>query len=350
MYKRIAVVSTFPPTRCGIAVYALQMVEALKRHPDLLLTRISVHPQENVDKSLDLRGLWRFLKLIPVVLSNDRIIINYHKSFFFNSKKYSNQIIKYIDLILSNICIVIVCLIGYSKIEMVCHEVEYIESTHRFKNYVWFLMEKIRWYLTPCLLFHTNEELKSFCKNYGFKLIKNDKFKVIKHGQYFKKNSYATQLEARKILGLDIQIRIFLCIGFISYHKGFDKAIQSFSKTPGERSRLFIVGSRNTSEELDGFSYVELLKKQAIKDERINILERFVSDEEFDMWLISSDYIILPYRQAWSSGVMERAKLYNKTLVVASVGGLNEQANNDRCLLFQENSELDSLLISLCSS
>ena len=39
-----------------------------------------------------------------------------------------------------------------------------------------------------------------------------------------------------------------------------------------------------------------------------------------------ADTLVLPYREIWSSGVMERAKLFNRVVIAADVGGLGDQA------------------------
>jgi hypothetical protein len=80
--RNIAIVSTFPPTKCGIGIYASQMFDFFIQQ-NIAVKKISVRAQLGVDKALNLCGTWYFLKLIPTVISNEKIIINYHKSFFF---------------------------------------------------------------------------------------------------------------------------------------------------------------------------------------------------------------------------------------------------------------------------
>ena len=54
--------------------------------------------------------------------------------------------------------------------------------------------------------------------------------------------------------------------------------------------------------------------------------DAYLSDEAFDLWLVAADAVVLPYRQIWSSGVMERAALYSRLVIATRVGGLGEQA------------------------
>jgi hypothetical protein len=41
---------------------------------------------------------------------------------------------------------------------------------------------------------------------------------------------------------------------------------------------------------------------------------------------VASDVVVLPYRNIWSSGVLERALLYERRVIATAVGGLSHQA------------------------
>ena len=50
------------------------------------------------------------------------------------------------------------------------------------------------------------------------------------HGKYFSARSLVTKSEARRELGLDPDRHIFLAIGFLQAHKGFDRAVAAFAR------------------------------------------------------------------------------------------------------------------------
>jgi hypothetical protein len=52
----------------------------------------------------------------------------------------------------------------------------------------------------------------------------------------------------------------------------------------------------------------------------------YVSDARFDEWIVASDVVVCPYRLIWSSGVLERARLYERPVIATRVGGLADQA------------------------
>jgi glycosyltransferase involved in cell wall biosynthesis len=57
----------------------------------------------------------------------------------------------------------------------------------------------------------------------------------------------------------------------------------------------------------------------------VHLHERWLSDEEFDRWLLAADAVLLPYREAASSGVAARARMLGTRIVSSGSGGLGEQ-------------------------
>ncbi len=72
----------------------------------------------------------------------------------------------------------------------------------------------------------------------------------------------------------------------------------------------------------------------------VYVVEKYLSDEEFDTWLNASDIIVIPYREIWSSGVLGRAKLFGKPVIASDTGGLKDQLT-DRDVIFRDDKELE---------
>jgi hypothetical protein len=128
---------------------------------------------------------------------------------------------------------------------------------------------------------------------------------------------------------------VFLCIGFIQEHKGFDRAVRAFAGMGTQGARLDIVGSTRL-EEPDFVAHLNELDRLCAATPEAHLHEGYVSDELFDRWIIASDVVVLPYRHIWSSGVLERAALYERPVIATRVGGLAEQAA-DRLVTFVED-------------
>ena len=60
----------------------------------------------------------------------------------------------------------------------------------------------------------------------------------------------------------------------------------------------------------------------------VRLIERFVPDDEFDLWVIAADRVVLPYRRSWSSGVLARAHALGTPAIVGAAGGLADQARD----------------------
>lgn len=333
MNQKIAIISTYPPNHCGIATYAYQMAEHLQKQK-FKITKISTNLGENADYQLNLKGQFRLLQIIKLSLSYDKIIINYQHSVFFSSK---------LDILITNLSLIIIFLILRNKISIICHEFEPIVETHSpiKKIYNWLL--RTRWRTCPRIFFHTHIELDEFIKQYS---IHNSSYlSLIDHGSCFQKYTYLNQGESRQYLGLPEKSLIFICIGFFKYSKGFDRIVNVFNTiTIPNNCYLYLIGSVQSHQDKDGKDrdYCEILKQTAIANPSIKVIEKFLSDEEFDNWINASDILVIPYRNIWSSGVLERAKLYNKKCIVSSVGGLPNQISTED-YLFSTDVDLESL-------
>jgi glycosyltransferase involved in cell wall biosynthesis len=145
----------------------------------------------------------------------------------------------------------------------------------------------------------------------------------------------------RDELGIPTNATVFLCIGFIQPHKGYDRAVQAFKSVTNEKMHLYIVGSLRIQWDVY-IDYLEKLKNTAVENSQIHVVERYLSDEDFDTWIIACDVMVIPYREIWSSGVLGRAKLFNKKVVASNVGGLAEQLEEND-ILFNTDEELKEI-------
>jgi multidrug transporter EmrE-like cation transporter len=117
---------------------------------------------------------------------------------------------------------------------------------------------------------------------------------------------------------------VFVCPGFIQPSKGLDRAVDAFAASTPDGARLYIVGSvRDPTPELE--SYARRLEERCRTVPGVTMVERFLDDEEFDLWVSAADWVVLPYRRSWSSGVLARAHALGRPAIAAAVGGLIEQ-------------------------
>jgi hypothetical protein len=105
---------------------------------------------------------------------------------------------------------------------VVAHEIPYVPGKRGW-IYKW------KWKVVPRVVFHTQKERERF-EQYCQMRLKDSRFEIRRHHEFFQKIAERTQAAARQQLKLPADQLIFLCIGFIQGHKGFHRAINAFTQ------------------------------------------------------------------------------------------------------------------------
>jgi glycosyltransferase involved in cell wall biosynthesis len=317
-------VTTYPPTHCGIGGYGEQNVAQL-RTLGHIVDIVSPNGEGNVDFAWDLRGGAKILKLLELKPYYDRIVIQYHWAFFYRdlmSREHRHDSLKttlsFLYLFLRS-----------SKIYVVAHEVPYLTGKLR-----WLFGQQWRF---VHIIFHTRVEREKLEEHYHLRL-RDSHVELRRQHDVFQKFTSHTQLSAREELGIRTGGAVFLCIGFIQRHKGFHRAIQAFKKADRKDADLFVVGALRLGDEVNQ-RYLTVLHELADKASSIHIVESFVSNEEFDTWITAADWVVFPYTEIWSSAVLGRTRLLERPAMIASVGGLPDQSGQHD-ILFKTDPEL----------
>lgn len=317
-------VTTYPPTHCGIGGYGEQNVAQLRSEGNIVDV-LSPDGQGNVDFAWDLHGGSKILRLAELLPYYDRVVIQYHWAFFYNDFSMPDSRWDTLKTTLSFIYL----FLRTRKIYVVAHEVPYLNGRLR-----WLFGQQ--WKFVN-LIFHTRAEREKLEKHYHLHL-KDSRVEVRQQHAVFQKFTSHTQASARQELGIWTGDCVFLCIGFIQRHKGFHRAIRAFAQADLKDAHLFVVGSlRYVDAETQG--YLNELHELAGEDSNIHIVESFVSNEDFDTWITAADWAVFPYTEIWSSAVLGRTKLLERPAIIASVGGLPDQAG-ERDILFKNDAEL----------
>lgn len=169
---------------------------------------------------------------------------------------------------------------------------------------------------------------------------------LVDHGRDFAPRTTADRAEARRTLGLDSDEFLFLSIGFVQRHKGFDRAVRAFDRIRPDHARLVVVGDIRVDHP-DLVSYRDELDRLIATTPGTERRSGYVSDEMFDRWLVAADMLVLPYREIWSSGVIERAALFDLPMIVSKVGGLADQAPRGTVLVADENELAQAMAVAV---
>ena len=302
-------VSPFPPARDGIASYAVQSVQALRAQGHEVEV-LSPGPSA-AHHHLDLVGPRGAAALAKRARAYDLVVVQFHPEFFYP--------LPHRDWAWARESLALgVALRAAREVHVVVHEIDYLKSRPRSPErpagrWLWKAADKI--------FVHTDAERDDFLSSYK---VKPDRVVVTHHGSDFARATTYDRASARQSLGIPADEHLFLSIGFLQHHKGFDRALRAFRGLGGLGARLAVVGSARLDDKAT-VAYVEDLKDLADRTPGAEVRVGFVSDELFDRWIVASDTVVLPYRAIWSSSVVERAALYDRPVIVTDVGGLAEQ-------------------------
>jgi glycosyltransferase involved in cell wall biosynthesis len=322
-------VSSYAPMKCGIGAYALQMVKKIQNQGNSV--KILSPPEGGGDFRANLKGGFNLLKLIRFGFSFDKIIIQYHESFYYDEKTVKNLF----SLFATHISFILIFFIFRSRIELILHE---FPRSYPLK--LDYFCEKLKWLLCPKIVFHTKKEVADF-EALFFK-IPSSHIEIRSPSAYFFKFRNISQKEARIELKIPLTDVMFLCIGFIQPHKGFDRAALVFGNIKNTKMHLYIVGDLRLQWE-NYQQYFTRLKNIAENCANVHLVVKYPTDEEFDTWISASDVVITPYREIWSSSVVGRAKIFNKPVIASNIGALSEQISQ-KDLLFNTDEELEMII------
>ncbi len=309
-------VSPYPPVRDGLANYAVQEVKRL-RAAGHDVEVLSPGPSA-AHHHLDLVGVRGVLALARRVRAYDRVIVQYHPAVFFApTATPSERAATYAALAAA--------WTAAHDIELRVHEYPHHGPATRAEA----VAARAMFRAATRVSTHTERERIELSAAFG---LDPEQVSVADHGANFERRTSVERSEARERLGLPAEGFMFLSIGFLQPHKGFDRAIQAFAGLADHGCRLDIVGSVRV-EDNEYVAYVDELRELAEGTPGVSLHEEYVSDAEFDVWIVACDALVLPYRLIWSSGVCERAALYDRPVIASRAGGLADQVVGEATLV-----------------
>ena len=320
---RVLMVTPYPPLRDGIAAYAVQSVARMRAAGDDVEV-LSPDPSA-AHHHLDLRS-WRGpLALAKRVRAYDRVIVQFHPDVFFPLPCSKGRFVA--------TCAGLEAVFRAARdVEVRVHEADYSSGQG---GGVAARAARRMWAAVPRVVLHSESERDAFRQSFG---VPGERVSVVDHGADFVRYTSADKAAARAVLGIPEAQFMFLSIGFIQPHKGFDRAVRAFAGLGELGCRLDVVGSVRVEEQAYLDHHEELARLTAATP-GATLHTRWLSDEEFDRWLVAADVVVLPYRFIWSSSVLERAALYGRPTIVTAVGGLESQGHG-RAVVVEDDAAL----------
>lgn len=130
---------------------------------------------------------------------------------------------------------------------------------------------------------------------------------------------------------------ILLFIGRVSKYKGVDLLLKAIKNVPDNLYDKLIVAGK--------WSYENSIEYDP---EKVNIIDKWLSNEEILQYIALSDIMVFPYLEATQSGVATLAINYLCPSIVTDVGAFKEQFNDRSAVFVQPDSgELAKAMIDL---
>ncbi len=144
---------------------------------------------------------------------------------------------------------------------------------------------------------------------------------------------------ARKKLNLNSK-HIILFFGIIREYKGLDVLIESINilKSQLDDFHVLIVGE--CYEDINKYS--SLIKKCKLNN-IITLINKYVPDKDISQYFSCSDVVVLPYKTASQSGVIQIAYNFDVPIVTTDVGGLAEYIDDGSTGILVEPNNPDEL-------
>lgn len=149
-------------------------------------------------------------------------------------------------------------------------------------------------------------------------------YKVLPHPVYSNFGMPVSKDEARQKLKLTDK-NLILFFGFIRDYKGLDVLLKSMALLKEEKISLIVAGEFYSNSQF----YLNLINELKIKD-RVYLFTDFIPTSDVKYYFSASDAVILPYKDATQSGIVQIAMNFRKPVIATNVGGLGDVVLNNR--------------------
>ncbi len=145
--------------------------------------------------------------------------------------------------------------------------------------------------------------------------------------------------EARNRIGLG-DVPTLLFFGFVRAYKGLDLLLEAMpailKRVPN--ARLLVVGEFFG----DPQPYLDIIQQQHLGD-HVQIHDEYVPTEQVALWFSAADLLVLPYRSATNSGIVQIGYNFALPSVVTDVGSLSEVVIHQKTGFVVPNAEPETL-------
>jgi glycosyltransferase involved in cell wall biosynthesis len=136
----------------------------------------------------------------------------------------------------------------------------------------------------------------------------------------FGANGLCDKAVARRRLGLEVDRAILLFFGLVRPYKGLEYLLQAMPLVLRDVDCVLLVVGEFYEPKA---RYTHLIDDLRLR-ERVELVDRYVKNEEVSLYFRSADVVVLPYVDATQSGVVQIAFGLEVPVITTDVGGLPE--------------------------
>jgi len=312
---KIAIISTYPPQKCGIGIYTKYLADSFHKN---MLHEVEIITFKGYDYN-DKRAKPILVKSNPFSYLK---VISYLQKNNFDAVFIQHEYILY-NYLLFPLFLMSIQLEGI-KVNMIMHTVAYYKG---FWKLAFSLYHEFMLLFVDTLFLHTKIAERKLNERTMFK----KRAIIIPHPIPTKDRNFRKP-SRKKSYNL-------LCFGFIDYIKGFDIVARAVGNN--KKYNLRIVGSSVPAFADKQKRYVEYIKYMAKSYRNVKTEIGFVSEEKKNKLFKEADFVLLPYRQIEQSGILCDAWSYGKIPVCSDIGPFRKEAGTKYGVLFGKNNEDD---------
>lgn len=292
---------------------------------------------EDDDPAIQLQSIdkWQHHRPILGQLSGGNTILHYHWMEF-------QRLLGLLGVIWKLCCMAFYKILG-GGIVWTFHNLEPHHNRYPTGNRILF---RVMIVLADRLHFHCDSAIDDASQIYP---INREKCVVIPHPDFpvheTDRETAISKLNSKYDLQITSADKMLLSFGSIAEYKQMDEVISLVGEHAPD-IKLVIAGVLRFGKD----SHFERLKTLANRNENVILLARFLPEEDVPVFMQASHGVIYNHRQMLSSGGIELARSYGKTVIAPKTGCVKEQAGNPKFQLFDDKTELIEILKRLESS
>ena len=308
---RICLIAPIPPFRGGIAKYCYSLAQEMeKRHELLLLSYKRQYPEllygkkSQLDPAYNSQSIDDEFKQLSYDIDSASVFSWLETSRKIAAFKPNLVIIPWWVAYWAPMYVYLLSSFKKKSIKVVflCINIFEHEDNAIKKIVTRFILKRV-----DAIIVHSEQEKLSA-------LDINPKAEVIKH--LLPLFEYEQMPTATRADQTTLQMLFF---GFVRPYKGLDILLKAIGILKDQNISLKIVGEFWNDKD----KYLQVINECGISG-KVEIIDRYVSDQEMSRYFTDTDLVVLPYRKSITSGVIATAYGFRKPVLATNVGGFYE--------------------------